>query len=127
LSAEKFPFLKPKTAGAVVLGAAAVLWGCTSLAAPASAPAAAAPTAAAPAAPAAGASSAASTVDMAHAKATFESLCNGCHEAALATDARYDRKGWESVIERMYGFGLSATDAQAKEIVEYLSANYAAQ
>lgn len=125
MSAETFSYLKSKAAGAVVLGAA-VLWAATSLAAtaPAATPAAAAPAAAAPAAAPAG--GAASTTDMAHAKATFESLCNGCHESALATDARYNRKGWESVIERMYGFGLSATDAQAKEIIDYLATNYAA-
>ena len=89
---------------------------------PAAAPAAASAGGAAPAAAAA----AAGGTDMAHAKTTFQTVCSACHDAALATDLRNTRRGWEQVVDRMFGFGMSATDAQVKEIVDYLTATYPA-
>jgi hypothetical protein len=124
LPVEKALPVKRHTA-ALVLGAAALLTASVTLTAAAAqtpaatsaaAPAAAAPTATTTAAPA---------VDMVHAKATFEQVCSACHESALATDMKNTRKGWEQVVDRMFGFGLAATDEQVNEIVEYLSANYA--
>ena len=64
---------------------------------------------------------------MAHAKATFEAVCSGCHEASLATDLRNTRRGWEQLVDRMFGFGLSASDAQVKEVVDYLATTYPAK
>jgi cytochrome c5 len=87
--------------------------------APAAAPATAAP------APAAGAP-AAGAVDMNRAKLTFESTCSGCHEPTLATAQRHNRQGWEAVVDRMVGFGLTAPEPQLKEIVDYLTATYPA-
>ena len=132
LRVEKALPFKRHAAAATVLGAAALMWACASMAAPAASagsPAAAtsppnvAPAAAAPAATGAGPA----PVDMAAAKKTFETVCSGCHEAALATDLRNTRRGWEQVVDRMFGFGMSATDAQVNEIVTYLSTNYAPQ
>lgn len=76
---------------------------------------------------AAGAGAGAGGTNMEHAKATFQTVCSGCHEASLATDLRNTRRAWEQVVDRMFGFGMSATDAQVKEIVDYLSTTYPAQ
>jgi len=64
---------------------------------------------------------------MARAKLTFESACSGCHEPTLATAQRNTRAGWEAVIDRMVGFGLTASEPQLNEIVAYLSATYPAE
>jgi mono/diheme cytochrome c family protein len=84
--------------------------------------AAAAPPSTPPAAP----QPAAGAVDMTRAKLTFESTCSGCHDPSLATSQRNSRAGWEALVERMVGFGLTASDAQRHEIVEYLTATYPA-
>ena len=122
--------VKRQTTGAVVLAAAAaMLWACTTVSAPAPAQAQTAPAATTPPniAPAAASPTAEGTTDMAKAKATFEQVCSGCHEAALATDLRNTRRGWEQVVDRMFGFGMAASDEQVKEVVDYLATNYAPQ
>ena len=69
----------------------------------------------------------AASVDMEHAKATFEGLCVNCHDIGLITAQGHDRAGWEEVITRMYGFGLAGSDEEVNEVLEYLVANYPAQ
>lgn len=61
-------------------------------------------------------------IDPAHAAATVQSLCSKCHDIGLVTSARYDRAGWQDVLQRMYGHGLVASDEEAKEVLDYLSA-----
>jgi mono/diheme cytochrome c family protein len=127
--------VKRQTTGAVVVAAAAaLLWACTTVSAPApaqaqtaAAPAPAAATSPPNIAPAAAAPTASAAVDPAKGRATFEQLCAGCHEAALATDLRNTRRGWEQVVDRMFGFGMAATDEQVNEVVDYLTANYGAE
>jgi hypothetical protein len=186
LPTQRMPF-KTKTLAVMTLASGALLWACSTAAAPSpdpatpAAPAASSPAPATPAAPPAASSpaqaapvapgasapapatpvtpdpaaplapvpgstpapapgapaspgvavtpavpGAAAPIDMVRAKATFENLCGSCHETALATDARYNREGWKQVVERMFGFGMSATDEQAAEIVEYLTATHPA-
>jgi len=60
-------------------------------------------------------------VDPAHAAATVQSLCSKCHDLGLVASAKYDRAGWEEVLQRMYGHGLVASDEEAKEVLDYLS------
>ena len=66
-------------------------------------------------------------VDMTKAKASFESSCSGCHEPSLATAQRHNRQGWEAVVDRMVGFGLTAPEPQLNEIITYLAATYPAE
>jgi cytochrome c5 len=61
-------------------------------------------------------------IDPAHAAATVQSLCSKCHDIGLVTSARYDRAGWQEVLQRMYGHGLVASDEEAKEVLDYLAA-----
>lgn len=98
---------KAKLAGAGILSAAALLCAGASLAQSAPAPAA-------------------GGVDMVHAKETVETVCKNCHDLSVVTDARYDRSGWQNVIIRMQAQGLSISNEQRKEILEYLTTNYAA-
>lgn len=63
-------------------------------------------------------------VDMVHAKATFQALCSKCHDPGIATSQNHDRSGWQDVIQRMYGFGLVASEDETKQVVEYLTATY---
>ncbi len=67
------------------------------------------------------------TLNVEHAKATFEGLCANCHDLGLVTAQGHDRSGWEEVVNRMYGFGLAGTDDEVKEVVEYLVATYPAE
>lgn len=67
------------------------------------------------------------TLNVEHAKATFEGLCTNCHDIGLVTAQGNDRAGWEEVVTRMYGFGLAGTDEEVKEVVEYLVATYPAE
>ncbi len=105
-------------AAALVLGSAAV-----------TAPAHAVQAAAAPAQPSTppAAAQPAAGADLARGKRTFESVCSGCHEPGLATALRNNRQGWEAVIDRMVGFGLTASETQLTEIVDYLAATYPAE
>lgn len=111
MSEKKSSHSNGRALGAAALGAVALAWACSTLAAPA-------PATTAAAAPAA------STADLTKAKATFESLCTGCHEGDVATAQRHDRRGWEQVIERMYGYGMSASPEQMREIADYLAASF---
>lgn len=63
----------------------------------------------------------ADAVDPAHAAATVQSLCSKCHDLGLVASAKYDRAGWQEVLQRMYGHGLVASDEEAKEVLDYLS------
>jgi cytochrome c5 len=69
---------------------------------------------------------ASNTVDMVHAKASFQSLCSKCHDLGQATSQNHDRAGWKEVVQRMTGFGLVASDDEVKEVVEYLAATHPA-
>jgi hypothetical protein len=99
--------------GGAAIVAVTLVWNCSSSAAPAPAPPAAA-----------AATPATSSADQARAKATFESLCSSCHEGAVATAQRHDRRGWVEVIERMHGYGMSASPEQMQELADYLAAAY---
>lgn len=60
-------------------------------------------------------------VDPVHAAATLQTLCTKCHDLGLVAAAKYDRSGWQEVLQRMYGHGLVASDEEAKEVLDYLS------
>lgn len=52
---------------------------------------------------------------------TFERLCSGCHDLALATDTRRSRAEWRDLVERMSVYGLSGSDAERAEVIDYLA------
>jgi len=53
-------------------------------------------------------------------------LCMICHslEYIPANAPAENRAGWQKSIQKMRGFGAPITDAEAKEILDYLDASY---
>jgi hypothetical protein len=58
------------------------------------------------------------------ARATFESVCSTCHEAAVATTSLRTRQEWSDLLEMMTSFGASASEAQMSQIQRYLGRRY---
>ena len=55
------------------------------------------------------------------AKALFEEKCSTCHPLSRPLGKNKDRGGWEKTVTRMQRVnGCPITDAEAKEIVDYL-------
>lgn len=66
---------------------------------------------------AAGASSSASTSG----QELVASLCSGCHSLTTVQNARKDKVGWASTIDRMTQHGLVADESQKQAMLGYLS------
>jgi len=47
--------------------------------------------------------------------------CTVCHTADRINQAKKDRAGWEQTVTRMRGKGAVLSDAEATQIVDYLS------
>ena len=57
------------------------------------------------------------------AKALFEAKCSACHALSRPLGKNKDRDGWTTTVTRMQKVnGCPITDAEAKEIVDYLVA-----
>ena len=55
-------------------------------------------------------------------KALFEQKCGVCHELSRALNQTKTREGWTSTVKRMQqSNGCQITDAEAAEVVDYLS------
>jgi len=63
---------------------------------------------------------------VARVKARFEDVCGNCHDLYVTTDQRKDRAGWTKTMGKMMGYGAPLSDAEAGEILDYLSMQYAA-
>lgn len=57
-------------------------------------------------------------------KALVERVCTRCHGPTEITNARLDRKRWNSMVDDMVSRGAEATDEELDKIVEYLAANF---
>ena len=57
-------------------------------------------------------------------KDTFVKVCSGCHNVDKAATLRLTRNGWDQLINEMVQNGADATDAERKEILDYLSTNF---
>ncbi len=60
-------------------------------------------------------------------KQAFEQVCSTCHGIELVTGMRNSRRDWQRVVDRMYQFGLTASDDEVARIVDYLAATYPAE
>jgi competence protein ComEA len=60
------------------------------------------------------------------ARETVIRACGQCHEPQRAASLRLTRQGWEDVVQKMKGLGVSAfaTDAELAQITDYLSENF---
>lgn len=54
-------------------------------------------------------------------------LCSDCHELARSLSLRQDRDGWKATINKMISIGAQGTEQEFAAVVDYLSANYAAE
>src|SRR5262249_19734013 len=55
------------------------------------------------------------------------SSCGTCHPSAVVFGSRKSKNAWETTIKQMRTLGASITDAQEKEILDYLLRNFGAQ
>jgi competence protein ComEA len=53
-----------------------------------------------------------------------ERLCGKCHEAQRAASVRLTRDGWEAEIAKMVDLGMSGTDEELKQMLDYLSEHF---
>jgi len=59
------------------------------------------------------------------AKELFEKKCSACHKTDRATSKKKTQKEWETTVMRMINArGAQISDAEAKIIIDYLTANY---
>ena len=64
------------------------------------------------------------TPDFSAGKALVESKCALCHVIEITTNARFSREAWTSNVDVMIKFGMSLTDQQRTDIIDYLAATY---
>ena len=64
------------------------------------------------------------TPDLSVGKALVESRCNTCHGLTNIKAAKYSRDVWTSTVDRMVTNGMSITDQQKIDVINYLSATY---
>lgn len=50
-------------------------------------------------------------------------LCSGCHEPTIVMTANLSENGWPGEIQKMIGLGAQGTNAEFKEVLDYLVAN----
>lgn len=54
----------------------------------------------------------------------FKTVCTSCHDAETTTNLRNTRGGWTEVIAAMKNNGADGTEAQFREILDYLTLNF---
>ena len=58
-------------------------------------------------------------------KAILDRTCQSCHDLSTVTEARHPAKEWPGVVERMRANGADLTDAEARQVRDYLIKAYA--
>jgi cytochrome c2 len=58
-------------------------------------------------------------------KALVERACQSCHDLGTVTQARHTAKQWPGVVVRMRANGADLTDAELKQVQDYLVKTYA--
>ena len=58
-------------------------------------------------------------------KAIVERACQACHDLGTVTQARHTAKQWPGVVMRMRANGADLTDAELKQVQDYLVKTYA--
>ena len=57
-------------------------------------------------------------------KEVAERLCGKCHEAQRAASVRLTREGWEAEVAKMVDLGMTATDDEIKQVLDYLAEHF---
>ena len=53
-------------------------------------------------------------------------VCSGCHSADLAASQHLSPQDWNSLVQSMSARGADATDAELKQITDYLAKSFPA-
>ena len=64
------------------------------------------------------------TLDLSVGKKLVEGKCITCHGIEITTNARYSREAWTKSVDHMVGYGMSLTDQQRTDLIDYLAATY---
>jgi hypothetical protein len=48
-------------------------------------------------------------------------VCSGCHTIDTVVSERHDRAEWQKLVDEMVARGADGTDAELKDIVDYLA------
>jgi len=57
-------------------------------------------------------------------KGLVASKCITCHTLGVVENKRYDRDGWQSIIEQMILTGAQLDEAQKELVIDYLAINF---
>jgi cytochrome c5 len=57
-------------------------------------------------------------------KKLLESSCTSCHGLDLIEEKRYDKEGWNGVVQQMIALGAQMTPAEIPQLVDYLAKTY---
>jgi hypothetical protein len=60
-------------------------------------------------------------------KATIQRVCQACHDLSVLTQAPHTAPEWHAIVARMRANGADLTDAEVKDIGDYLAKAYATQ
>jgi quinoprotein glucose dehydrogenase len=53
-----------------------------------------------------------------------ERMCRQCHPLDVVTKERHDRAGWSSLVSNMVARGAAGTDAEVRQVIDYLTSHY---
>ena len=59
-------------------------------------------------------------------KAVVEKMCKGCHGLENIIRSRRTKDKWSDIVDDMIARGAKGTDAEADEVVDYLSSHFGA-
>ncbi len=62
--------------------------------------------------------------DLSVGKVLVENRCSTCHGIELTTSARHSRNVWAEIVDHMVIRGMSLSDQQRTDIIDYLAATY---
>ena len=48
-------------------------------------------------------------------------VCSTCHSVDIVAEQQMDHDGWQNMVDQMASMGAEATEAQLKQIVDYLT------
>ncbi len=55
---------------------------------------------------------------------TMVRVCSACHSPEIAATQRLSRQGWSGLVDTMASRGAQASDAEFKQIVDYLARSF---
>jgi len=66
----------------------------------------------------------AATMPPGEGRETTVRICAACHEPQRAASVRLTREGWEETVAKMVGLGARGSDAEIKQVIDYLATQF---